>query len=69
MDNWSEELALAGHFFTLRLIGKGLLAVGFLLSLYGLGSSNPIILKLSLALLAVGMILQAWGLYSHLRNP
>ncbi len=51
----------------LRLMGKTLLAVGFVTALYAVNKPDPIILNVSLGVLATGIALLAAGLYRRIR--
>jgi hypothetical protein len=46
-----------------RFAGKGFVALGFILGIYGLTESQPAILKAGLGLLVAGVLASAYGMY------
>ena len=51
-----------------RLAGKGCLASGFILSLYGLTAENPLLVRISLSLLAAGVLSMCLVLLLRVRS-
>lgn len=49
-----------------RLIGKGFLAIGFLLAIYGLTDESPGMMRSGLGLVAAGMLAVGYSLYRAL---
>lgn len=49
-----------------RFIGKGFLAAGFLLGVYGLTDGSSILLRSGLGLIAAGILAMGYGLYRAL---
>ncbi|MGH7250923.1 MAG: hypothetical protein ACREIK_03630 [Nitrospiraceae bacterium] len=49
-----------------RFIGKGFLAGGFLLSIYGLTEPNDVLMRSGLGLVAAGIAAMGYGLYRTL---
>jgi hypothetical protein len=49
-----------------RFIGKGFLASGFLLGIYGLTEGNDVLMRSGLGLLAAGIAAMGYGLYRTL---
>ncbi|MGH7167894.1 MAG: hypothetical protein ACREII_05120 [Nitrospiraceae bacterium] len=49
-----------------RFIGKGFLAGGFLLSIYGLTEGNDVLMRSGLGLVAAGIAAMGYGLYRTL---
>ena len=54
-------------FFPYRWIGKAVLAFGFVLTLYASTEHDPMILNVSLGILATGIAMLAAGLYREIR--
>lgn len=49
-----------------RFIGKGFLAAGFLVAIYGLTEGHPILLRSGMGLLVAGVLAMGYGLYQAL---
>jgi hypothetical protein len=49
-----------------RFVGKGFLAAGFLLGIYGLTEAQPALLRSGLALVIAGIAAMGYGLYQAL---
>jgi len=54
-------------FFPHRLIGKAVLASGFMLTLYASTEHNPVVLNVSLGILVTGIAMLVAGLYREIR--
>jgi hypothetical protein len=52
-----------------RFAGKGCVALGFILGIYGLTESRPGLLKAGLALLVIGIVASAYGLFESFLHP
>ncbi len=49
-----------------RFVGKGFLAAGFLLSIYGLTDGSPVLMRTGLGLVAAGIVAMGYGLFRTL---
>lgn len=49
-----------------RFVGKGFLAAGFLLGIYGLTDGSPVLMRTGLGLVAAGIAAMGYGLYRTL---
>lgn len=49
-----------------RFVGKGFLAAGFLLGIYGLTDGSPMLMRTGLGLVVAGIVAMGYGLYRML---